>query len=155
MANKHSVSRVSTEADFHAMLDLFQDAFEDDHNYGRPDRPSSDYIRRLLHSETFIGLILPGEGGRAVGALAAYVLHKFEKERSEIYIYDLAVDLASRRQGVATALIEELKSIGRQIGSYVIYVQADKGPEDLPAQALYRKLGTEEDVFHYDIEVAS
>jgi aminoglycoside 3-N-acetyltransferase I len=31
------------------------------------------------------------KGGDAVGGLAAYELKKFEQERSEIYIYDLAV----------------------------------------------------------------
>lgn len=81
-----------------------------------------------------------------------HISGKFEKERSEIYLYDLAVDRSFRRQGVATALIEELKRIGREMGAYVIFVQADKAPEDFPAQALYRKLGVEEDVFHYDIQ---
>ena len=41
-----------------------------------------------------------------VGALAAYELLKFEAERSEIYIYDLAVLEEFRRRGIATALIE-------------------------------------------------
>ena len=51
--------------------------------------------------------------------------------------------------GVATALIEELKSIARMRGAYVIYVQAD--PPDAPAVALYTKLGIREDVLHFDI----
>ncbi len=50
--------------------------------------------------------------GEVVGGLAAYELQKFEQERSEIYIYDLAVSAAHRREGIATALIQELKSIG-------------------------------------------
>jgi len=41
--------------------------------------------------------------------LAAYELRKFEQERSEVYIYDLAVASAHRREGIATALIERLK----------------------------------------------
>jgi aminoglycoside 3-N-acetyltransferase I len=39
--------------------------------------------------------------GAVVGALAAYVLPKFERERAEVYIYDLAVAEAFRRMGVA------------------------------------------------------
>ena len=35
------------------------------------------------------------------GALVAYVLEKFERERSEVYIYDLAVAATHRRQGIA------------------------------------------------------
>jgi len=41
----------------------------------------------------------------------AYELHKFEQQRSEIYIYDLAVLAAHRRQGIATAMIQALKKI--------------------------------------------
>lgn len=87
------------------------------------------------------------------GGLAAYELKKFEQERSEIYIYDLAVTQAHRRQGVATALIEELKKIGAARGAYVIFVQADTAIEDEPAIALYTKLGVREDVLHFDIPV--
>jgi aminoglycoside 3-N-acetyltransferase I len=79
------------------------------------------------------------------------VLEKFEQARSEIYIYDLAVALPYRRQGIATALIEALKEIARQRGTYVIFVQAD--PPDDAAVALYTKLGTREEVLHFDIEV--
>src|SRR3954470_1561078 len=83
--------------------------------------------------------------------LAAYELNKFEQQRSEIYIYDLAVAEDHRRQGIATALIEELKTIAASRGAYVIYVQADLGDE--PAIALYTKLGVREDVLHFDIPV--
>ncbi len=86
-----------------------------------------------------------------MGGIAAYELHKFEQERSEIYIYDLAVAAAHRREGIATALIQELKKIAASRGAYVIFVQADIG--DAPAIELYTKLGTREDVLHFDIPV--
>jgi aminoglycoside 3-N-acetyltransferase I len=57
-----------------------------------------------------------------------------------------------RREGVASALIEELQRIATDIGAWVIYVQADYGDE--PAIALYEKLGTREDVMHFDIAPA-
>ncbi len=44
---------------------------------------------------------------------------------------------AYRREGIATALIEELRKIAAARGAYVIFVQADKGTEDEPAIALY------------------
>lgn len=49
-----------------------------------------------------------------VGGLVAYEFQKFEHERSEIYIYDLAVAEAHRRRGIATALIEELKKLAAE-----------------------------------------
>ena len=91
------------------------------------------------------------QNGAVVGGLVAYELDKFEQPRREIYIYDLAVAEAHRRQGVATALIENLRAhaLGRNVS--VIYVQADYGDE--PAIALYEKLGAREDVMHFDIPV--
>lgn len=36
----------------------------------------------------------------------------------------------------------------------MIFVQADTGPEDAPAIALYDKLGQRESVLHFDIPVS-
>ncbi|MDB5703388.1 MAG: acetyltransferase [Sphingomonas bacterium] len=130
-----------------ALLEMFGEAFEDVETYGAK-RPSPAYLRRLLASDQFIALAAVKDGA-VVGGIAAYELHKFEQERSEIYIYDLAVDAAHRREGVATALIGELKRIAVSRGAYVIFVQADHG--DDPAIALYTKLGVREDVLHFDI----
>jgi aminoglycoside 3-N-acetyltransferase I len=92
------------------------------------------------------------KNGAVVGGIAAYDLRKFEQERSEIYIYDLAVAAEHRREGIATALILELKKIAAARAAYVIFVQADIG--DTPAIELYTKLGVREDVLHFDIAVA-
>lgn len=134
----------------HALLGVFGEAFEEPETYGAA-RPSVAYLERLLASDDFIALVAL-HGQEVVGGLAAYVLRKFERERSEIYIYDLAVAAAHRRRGLATALIRELQRIGAERGAYVIFVQADLG--DAPAIALYSKLGVREDVLHFDIEVA-
>ena len=130
---------------------MFGEVFDDEVSYSG-NKPSSSYLQSLLGSTNFIALAAV-DGEKVVGAIAAYELKKFEQERSEIYIYDLAVVSSFRRKGVATALIQELKAIGAARGAYVIYVQADKGEEDKPAIALYSKLGVIEDVFHFDIAV--
>ncbi len=133
------------------LLTLFGKAFNDTDTYGGK-RPSASYLRKLLAGDTFIALAAV-KGDTVVGGIAAYELKKFEQERSEIYIYDLAVAAEHRREGIATALIEKLKDIGARRGAYVIFVQADTGIEDVPAVALYTKLGTREDVLHFDIAV--
>jgi len=134
-----------------ALMAAFGDSFSDAETY-TGKRPSTDYMRGLLSSDYFIALVaLKNE--EVVGGLAAYELWKFEQERSEIYIYDLAVTESYRRQGIATALIEELKSIATARKAYVIIVQADTGVEDEPAISLYTKLGKREEVLHFDIEV--
>lgn len=129
------------------MLTLFGEVFDDVKTYSG-QRPSAGYLERLLRGDSFIALAALKDG-RVVGGLAAYELRKFEQERSEIYIYDLAVAEAHRRQGIATGLIFELKKIAAARGAYVIFVQADLG--DAPAIALYTKLGVREDVLHFDI----
>lgn len=136
-----------------ALLTTFGEAFNEVETY-TSNRPSEDYLRRLLDSDTFIALAAV-KGGEAVGGIAAYELKKFEQERSEIYIYDLAVASGHRREGIATALIEGLKEIAAERGAYVIFVQADTGIEDEAAIALYTKLGQREEVLHFDIAVDS
>lgn len=134
-----------------ALLTTFGEAFEDVETY-TAKRPSEDYLRRLLGDDTFIALAAV-KSGAVVGGIAAYELRKFEQERSEIYIYDLAVASGHRREGIATALIEKLKEIAAERDAYVIFVQADTSIEDEPAIALYTKLGKRKDVLHFDIAV--
>lgn len=133
----------------HGVLDMFGEAFGDVKTYGDA-RPDDQYLQGLLGRDSFIALAaLDGDG--VAGGLAAYVLDKFERARSEIYIYDLAVAAGYRRRGIATALIAKLQSIAATRGAYVIFVQADLG--DDAAIALYSKLGVREDVLHFDIAV--
>jgi len=133
-----------------ALLMMFAEAFNDAATYNE-NRPGLNYLKRLLGRDHFIALAAI-EGGQVVGGLVAYELQKFEQERSEIYIYDLAVAASHRRQGIATALILELQKIGASRGAYVIFVQADLG--DAPAIALYTRLGARENVLHFDIPVS-
>ena len=133
----------------HGLLDMFGEAFDDAEGYGRA-RPDADHLCRLLGMPHVIALAAR-KGGAVVGGLVAYELPKYEQRRSEIYIYDLAVDERHRREGIATALIGELQAIAAARGAWVIFVQADYG--DDPAIALYTKLGVREDVMHFDIPV--
>ncbi|MEM7780068.1 MAG: AAC(3)-I family aminoglycoside N-acetyltransferase [Pseudomonadota bacterium] len=128
-------------------LEVYSRAFDEPQNYLQ-NQPSDEYLRDLLIKPDFIQLVA-SYGGQIVGALTAYVLCKFEQARSEIYIYDLAVDAEHRRRGIATALIEALHPIAHEVGAWTIFVQADQGDE--PPIALYTKLGEREDVLHFDI----
>jgi aminoglycoside 3-N-acetyltransferase I len=132
-----------------ALLQTFGEAFNEIDTYAS-NRPSAAYLQRLLGGDSFIAAVAL-ESGVVLGGIAAYEMRKFEQQRSEIYIYDLAVAETHRRTGVATALIDKLKKIAAARGAYVIFVQADIG--DDPAIALYTKLGVREDVLHFDIAV--
>ena len=67
---------------------LFAEVFGEEAYHGPP--PSREHLIRLLSDEKFIALTA-WAGDEMTGALAAYELVKFEAERSELYIYDLAV----------------------------------------------------------------
>jgi aminoglycoside 3-N-acetyltransferase I len=131
------------------MLAVFGHAFEDEHTYTNaiPDR---QYLEKLMCRETVIVLVALRDA-EVVGGLVAYELEKLEQRRCEMYIYDLAVAEQHRRRGVATGLIAQVRSIASQRDAHVVYVQADL--EDEPAIQLYTKLGTREDVLHFDIAV--
>ena len=139
----------SDTAALKGLLRVFGEAFEDVDTY-QGAIPSDAYLRSLLATPTFI-VVVARQGDEVVGGLAAYELRKFERERSEIYIYDLAVAQEHRRRGVATGAINELKRIAVARGAYVIFVQADRG--DDPAINLYEGLGTREDVHHFDLRL--
>jgi aminoglycoside 3-N-acetyltransferase I len=148
---EHAIRRLvaGDAALYGGMLDLFGKAFGDSATYGGR-RPRPGYVGRLLANPFFVALVAV-EGGEVVGALAGYELPKFEQERSEFYIYDLAVAEAHRRRGIATALIGAFRAVARQRGGWVVFVQGDHGDE--PALALYGKLGAREEVLHFDIAV--
>lgn len=146
-----SISRLTSAnvKEMRELLGVFAETFCDAKTYGSAV-PTDDYLMRLLAKDTFI-VLTAFHKGSVVGGLAAYQLEKFEQARSEIYIYDLAVTEPFRRIGLATSLIERLRRIGVTCGAHVIFVQADYG--DDPAIALYTKLGTREDVMHFDIAI--
>lgn len=131
------------------LLKVFGDAFNDVEAY-QSNVPSDEYLGALLSKNHFIVLVAM-DGDEVVGGLAAYELEKFEQDRREIYIYDLAVEESHRRRGIATTLIHNLQDLAKERKAYVIYVQADLGDE--AAINLYESLGTREDVYHFDIPV--
>jgi aminoglycoside 3-N-acetyltransferase I len=130
------------------LLTLFGEAFGDRATY-QDAVPGEAYLESFLADERCITVVAM-DGDELLGGLVAYELIKFDQERKEFYIYDLAVQEAHRRRGLATGLIVTLKAIARARGAYVIYVQADRGDE--AAIALYQSLGVREDVLHFDID---
>lgn len=152
MAADYEIRRLGPDdlGGMRGMLHCFGEAFDDASTY-IGEQPSDAYLGELLGDSSLVALSATVEG-EVVGGLVAYELRKLERERSEFYIYDLAVLDAYRRRGIATALINALKPIAREAGGWVIFVQADA--VDAPAVALYATLGIREDgVYHFDIPV--
>lgn len=140
---------VDDVAPLKALLAVFAKAFVDEAAY-QSKVPTDAYLARLLRKEHFITVVALMDG-HVIGGLTAYQLDKFEQDRREIYIYDLAVLEEHRRKGVATSLIGELRQVAAERDVYVIFVQADL--VDAPAIALYESLGLKETAHHFDIAV--
>lgn len=128
---------------------MFGKAFEDVEGW-RKRRPDAAYLAKLLDKPEVI-VLAAVLGDEVIGGLVAYELPMLEQPRSEMYVYDLAVDAVHRRQGIATTLIEALQPIAHACGAWVIFIQADDGDES--AMTLYNKLGTMIKVMHFDIAV--
>ena len=131
------------------LLKVFGEAFNEPGTY-QEAIPKDAYLEALLSKPHFIAVVAMHEN-KVVGGLTAYELEKFEQDRREIFIYDLAVAAIHRRKGLATKLINELKRIAKTRGAYIIFVQADKS--DTPAIKLYESLGEKEDTYNFDILV--
>lgn len=129
---------------------LFAQVFDDAYSYGRAP-PEDAYLCRVLGQPHVIVLVAEDEIGDIAGGLVAYELPKLERERSEIYLYDLAVSEAHRRRGVALGLIDGLRAKAAERGAWVMFVQADYG--DDAAISLYQRLGAREEVLHFDLPV--
>ncbi len=136
------------------LITVFAKAFEDADTYDE-SRVADSHLESLLSNGSTIVIVATSEQKEVVGGLVAYELCKLEQAKSEIYLYDLAVATEFRRQGIATALIENLKQIARGQGAGVIFVQADN--IDGPAVALYTKLATsiETEITHFDLSTES
>ncbi len=130
---------------------VLRTAFDED-DVWNANPPKDSYLSEVLADKNYIALVTTLDN-EVVGGLVAHVLPKIDQAHSELYLYDLAVASEHRRKGVATQLIESLKEVGRGVGAYVIFVQADN--VDLGAVALYEKLSDskETDISHFDIRI--
>jgi aminoglycoside 3-N-acetyltransferase I len=130
-----------------ALNRVFAVAFDEAELYERAP-PRAAYLESRLALPHLIVLTATVEHD-VVGGIVAYELDKLERERREIYLYDLAVAEPHRRRGIATALIRRLREIAHERGAWAVFVQADYA--DPPAVALYEGLGAREEVLHFDL----
>jgi aminoglycoside 3-N-acetyltransferase I len=131
-----------------SLNELYASAFDDPENYLQKP-PSPTYLENLLSNNATVLLVALTEAREIVGGLTGYILPKPEQNRSEMYVYDLAVAEQFRRRKIASRMLRYADKVGRSHGCHVTYVQADY--EDEPAVRLYSSLGTSEEVLHFDL----
>jgi GNAT superfamily N-acetyltransferase len=133
----------ATEAD-EAEVGRFDEAFD--------NRVLLDETRRFLSDDRH-HLVLGYVEDRPAGfASAVEVFHP--DKRGELFLNEIDVVEGERRHGVARALVEELKQVGRELGCVHMWVLTDE--DNTPAMGLYRTTGGQWDgnpsvMFEYDL----
>ncbi|MFN7949687.1 MAG: GNAT family N-acetyltransferase [Blastocatellia bacterium] len=105
-------------------------------------RLKTDDLRHFLsRPENY--LIVAVEKGRPVGFLTAYLLNRIDRHQPMMLLYEIGVGETSRRQGIGTALINQLKSfcIDHQVMKMWVYTNKSNPA----AMALYQRTGGEAD----------
>ena len=123
----------------------FEAAFDYD---VRPDETRRSLLDERHH------LLLGYVDDRPAGFVSAVEVFHPDK-RAELFLNEIGVVEDERRRGVARALIDELKRIGRERGCAVMWVLTDEDNE--AAMGLYRTTGGRLDhlphvMFEYDLE---
>jgi ribosomal protein S18 acetylase RimI-like enzyme len=97
-------------------------------------------------------LLIGYAGDRPAGFVTAVELLHPDKPQPEMFLYELGVDPAYRRHGVATALMERLVELCHERGCGEMFVLTDE--DNAAAEATYRKAGGKPApaavMFHWD-----
>jgi ribosomal protein S18 acetylase RimI-like enzyme len=101
--------------------------------------PRSDAVNRFLAYPTH-HLLIAYSGDVPAGFVSGVEVTHPDKG-TEMFLYELAVDEAHRRQGIGTALVEALRDLAREQGCYGMWVLTDD--DNAGAGATYRKAGGE------------
>jgi tRNA (adenine37-N6)-methyltransferase len=121
-------------------IDLARTAFRMMHDvFDEGGAPlSDDYIACLLADLRFHAVVAV-ESSEPVGCITAHDLPMTRQERSESFVYDLAVRQDHQRRGVGRQLVEALVVDASRRGIDVVFVPADN--DDDHALAFYTSLG--------------
>ncbi|MES2777441.1 MAG: GNAT family N-acetyltransferase [Bacteroidota bacterium] len=132
---------------FQEMIQLFETVFETE----RPVKAGATYLQTRLDNPGFIVLVAM-EADLIVGGLTAFELPMYYAEKSELFIYDIAVDPRFQRRGIGKKLLLSLKEYCRKKGVGEFFVAAHE--EDTHALDFYQSTGgIPGKVVHFDYDV--
>ena len=105
---------------------------------GQPESLSSAYLGRFL-SQDYQHLIVATVDEEPVGYLLAYELPRVDRDGKMMLFYEIEVAEAHRRQGVGSALVNDLKLLCAERAVVKMWVETNELNE--PAMQLYSSTG--------------
>jgi ribosomal protein S18 acetylase RimI-like enzyme len=102
--------------------------------------PRADWARKFLESEGH-HILVAYVGDEPVGFVSGVEMTHPDKG-TEMFLYELAVADAHRRQGIGRALVEELRDLARGTGCYGMWVLTE--PDNEAALGTYRSAGSDQ-----------
>ena len=148
MKNRFEILRIKENAieQLIELVEVLNEVFEEPNNVA-----SNRQLEKLLTKPDFHA-IAAIEGGKIIGGLIAYELEQYYRDKSELYIYDIAVKVELHNQGIGKALINYLKDYATNNGIETIFVEAHSVDEQ--AVKFYEStFGKGEKVDHFNYEV--
>ena len=119
---------------FKLLIQLFNIVFEEDESA----MSSETNLFKLLSNNHFVAMAAFYQNEIA-GGLTAYELPMYSSDRSEIFLYDLAVKPEYQRRGIGKRLIHHLNDYCFKNGINEFFVLAHE--EDVHAVEFYRSTG--------------
>lgn len=131
---------------FIELVALLNEVFEESNKVA-----SENQLKKLLKDPGFYAITAIKED-KIIGGLTAYKLEKYYTDKSELYIYDIAVNVELQNQGIGRTLIDYLKNYSLNNGIETIFVEAHS--EDKQAIKFYEStFGKGEKVDHFSFEI--
>ena len=95
---------------------------------GKPESLTANYLAKFLRYDDHV-FIVAIKDAEPVGYLLAYELARVDRDQTMMFFYEIGVAESHRRQGVGTALIDEIKSICRERNIMKMWVQTNESNE--------------------------
>jgi aminoglycoside 3-N-acetyltransferase I len=118
---------------FKTLLLLFNQAFEEER-----DLSNAEHLSALLNNRQFV-VLAAFSGEKILGGLTAYELPLYYDNKTELFLYDMAVHPDHQRKGIGKQLLEFLKDYCAKNEINTFFVLAHE--EDVHALEFYRATG--------------
>ena len=104
-----------------------------------PDRiHSHKQLQSMLSDDSNVIIIIEKEG-QIIGGATAYKLDMYTRDTTELFIYEIGIDLPHRGQGYGTKLMNYLLNIAKNEECKEAFVITEKG--NISANKLYKATG--------------